>query len=812
MESCSILNLPCPSCKISRNMVDEHTSQTLEFDKVVLRIAGHTASAMGREEVLALAPVGDLEIIGQRIGRAVEMADLIGFDDPIPARGIPDIRRALARCGAEGIALSTEELWQIGEALSAFQQLRDYLDRRREKYPALLRMVEWLTPHPEVEEAIGKAIGPEGEVRDSASPELGRIRRERERVRSDLREKLERLVSSLPSETVQDRLVTLREGRFVIPVREGHQRNVPGIVHDQSDSGATVFVEPLATVEMGNRLRQLDVAEVREIERILRALTDRVRAVREDLFGNVEVFGRFDAVYAIAVFCREVEAHPPSLNTEGRIVLRGARHPLLVLRARESGQGQKVVPLDVSLGERFRTLVLTGPNAGGKTVALKTVGLLTLMACAGLPVPAHLGSEIATFRQVFADIGDEQSIENDLSTFSSHVRRLARICAEADGETLILLDEVGGSTDPDEGAALAMALLEDLTRRGARTVATTHHGALKAFAHQSEGVENGSMEFDGETLTPTFRLRLSIPGSSYAFEIARRWGMPEGIVEDAIRRVGGKTRQVERLIAGLDQSYQEYRQRSEDLARQQGEIAQLRQEFEEKLADLEMQRRALRKSVLQESERILSEANALIERTVADIRREAASRESIQEGKKAVQEALVRVQAQVEQDRRQQASEGPDPEIGDYVWIERFGKEGVVLSGRNAAGRVRVQVGNVKVEVSPSEIKKVEGRSVPSARESVGGGVRTPAGGDLPTSVDLRGMTFEEAAEVVDRFLDDAFLARMGLATLIHGKGTGALRQKLGAYLKTHPRIRSQRLGNWNEGGSGVTIVEIEQG
>jgi len=807
-------------------MVDEHTIEVLEFDKVVLRIAGQSGSEMGREEVLSLAPVGDPEVIRQRLGRAAEMMDLIGFDDPVPARGIPDIRESLARCGAEGIALSPEELSQVGEALSAFRQLRDYLDRRRAKYPSLLDLVERLRPHPEVEEAIGRAIGPDGEVRDSASPELNRIRRERERVRSDLRERLERLLSTLPQEAVQDRLVTLREGRFVIPVREGHQRKVPGIVHDQSDSGATVFVEPLATVEMGNRLRQLDVAEAREIERILRALTDRVRGVREDLLDNVEVFGRFDAVYAIAAFSREVEAQLPSLNAEGRIVLRDARHPLLVLRARESGRGQriddpmqKVVPLDVSLGEGFRTLVLTGPNAGGKTVALKTVGLLTLMACAGLPVPARPGSEIAVFRRVFADIGDEQSIENDLSTFSSHVRRLAQICAEADAETLVLLDEVGGSTDPDEGAALAMSLLEDLTGRGARTVATTHHGALKAFAHQTEGVENGSMAFDAETLRPTFRLRLSIPGSSYAFEIARRWGMPEGIVEDAARRTGGQTRQVERLIADLDRSYQDYRERSEDLARQQGEAARLRREYEEGLADLERQRRTLRGAALQESERILSEANALIERTVAGIRQEAASRASIQEGRRGVQEALARVRAEAEQDRRRPAAEeGPDPEVGDSVWIERFGKEGVVLSGRNAAGRMRVQVGNVKVEVAPSEVKKLEaekrrsGEAGSPLRPLSVSPIRRAEGGEVSTSLDLRGMTFEEAAEVVDKFLDDAFVSRVQSAVLIHGKGTGALRQKLGVYLKTHPRIRSQRLGNWNEGGSGVTIVEIETG
>jgi DNA mismatch repair protein MutS2 len=287
-----------------------------------------------------------------------------------------------------------------------------------------------------------------------------------------------------------------------------------------------VFLEPLATVETGNRLRQQDVLEAREIERILRALTDGVRDILEDLLEGVETMGRFDACYAAGAFSRQIEGWPPDLNTEGRVILRGARHPLLALRMKESNKGQKVVPLDVTLGQSFLTLVLTGPNAGGKTVALKTVGLLSLMACAGLPIPAHAGSEVAVFPRIFADIGDEQSIENDLSTFSSHVRRLARICAEADGQTLVLLDEIGGSTDPDEGAALAMALLEDLTRRGTRTIATPHHGALKAFANHTTGVENGSMEFDSDTLRPTFRLRLSIPGSSYAFEIARRWGLP----------------------------------------------------------------------------------------------------------------------------------------------------------------------------------------------------------------------------------------------------------------------------------------------
>ena len=792
-------------------MVDEHTIDVLEFDKVIQRIAGFSASPMGREEVLKMVPITDLGRISSRMGSVGEMIDLIGFDDPFPSREVPDIRKTLVRCGTEGVVLSAEALSEIGSSLIVFRQINDYLERRSEKYPVLFGLAERLTSYPEVEAAIGRAIGPEGEILDSASPELGRIRRDRERLRSELREKLERILAELPSEVVQERLVTLREGRFVIPLREGRQKRVPGIIHDLSASGATVFVEPLATMEIGNKIRQFDLAEAREIERILRALTERVRSIRDDLKEGLEAFGRLDAIYAAGAFSREIEAQPAPVKEGGEIVLKGARHPLLVLRAQDSDPAQEVIPLDISLGRDFLMLVLTGPNAGGKTVALKTVGLLTLMACSGLPIPAQRGTEISIFQGIFADIGDEQSIENDLSTFSSHVRRLSHICRQADRETLVLLDEVGGSTDPDEGAALAMALLKELVQRGAKTVATTHHGALKAFAHQTPSVENGSMEFDTQTLRPTFRLRLSIPGSSYAFEIARRWGMPESIVDAASRLMGGDARQVERLIADLDQSSKVYREGNEKLALQENEVERLRRIYEENLEDLEKKRKDLKRTALQESERILNQANTLIERTVADIRREAASRDSIRQARREVQEGLSLVREEIEGDQPEEFPEGMEVKGGDRVWIERFGKEGVVLPGKHAGGRIRVHVGNVKVEVSQSEVRKAAGGPAPKQDRRLGS-MPVSGGAEPSTTLDLRGMTFEEAADVVDKYLDDAFVARIERATVIHGKGTGALRQKVGKYLKSHPRIRSQRLGEWNEGGSGVTVVELELG
>ena len=788
-------------------MIDEHALAALEFEKIRNRVATYTISPLGRERMMTLSPSGDVEKIRRDLRKVSEFRDLLAYDDPVPIRGIRDIRSALRKCRTQGAFLDPEDLLHIQETLSVIRLLGAYLKKRRKQYPLLGDLAEGLGAHQELEERIEGAIDPNGTVRDSASKTLIRIRRDIGRARDNLKRKLEAILENLPSEVVQDRLVTLRDGRFVIPVRENQRRRVEGVVHDQSDSGATVFIEPLVVVEYNNLIRELEISEKREIERILRELTDYVREAREDLLGNIDLLGQFDFIYAKARFALEIEAIEPILNEAGRIVIRRGRHPILAYRLREEGQDGKVVPLDVELGLRFNTLILTGPNAGGKTVALKTIGLLTLMAQAGLPIPADEKSEIAVFQKVFADIGDEQSIENDLSTFSSHVRQLVKICREADDRTLALLDEIGTSTDPSEGAALAMAVLNRLNRADVRTVATTHHGGLKGFAHEIPGMENGAMEFDVTTLQPTFRLHLGTPGSSYAFEIAQRLGLPLEVIEDASARTGEETRKLEKLISELDQRRQEYEEKLQHLDRRRTETAAMSQEYEEKLRAVRAEKEQFRKEALEESKRILEEANARVERAVAQIRQQQARGKAIKEGKTAIRHALTDVETELRSMAPPRCSKAPEVQTGDRVWIQSFGREGTVLSLRGPSGRVQVQVGSVKVELSPTELKVLE-KAEPKKKEFTS--VLSGKSASLSPEIHLRGMTFDEASQVVDKYLDDAFLANLKTVTVIHGKGTGVLRRKIGEFLQSHTMVKSQRLGAWNEGGSGVTIVEMK--
>lgn len=784
-----------------------HTLETLEFDKIRAHIAKRTVSTLGREEVETLAPSHDPETIEHHLRPVLETVDLIAFDDPLSIGRIPDIRPALRACTVAGSTLMVAELLEVGDVLRSSRFFLTYISTRQEKYPRLWDLIAGLSAHPDLESALNRALDPEaGTVKDSASPELRRIRRNIEQTRSSIRKQVESVLNKLPDDMVQDRLVTLRAGRFVIPIRENRKRRIEGIVHDQSASGATLFIEPMVTVELNNRLRQLELAEQQEIKRILLELTGAVAEVSDHLLDNLKILGKFDAVFAKASFARDLDATEPLLNGEGRVVLRQARHPLLVYRLRSEGRLQDLVSLDLTMGtDQFCTLVLTGPNAGGKTVALKTVGLLALMAQAGLPIPARPKSELPIFSGIFADIGDAQSIENDLSTFSSHMANLAKICEKADSRSLVLLDEIGSSTDPDQGSALAMALLEELTGRGSRTIATTHHGALKAFAHSTEGMANGSMAFDAATLRPTFRFRLKVPGSSYAFEIARRLEMPARIVDAAVRIAGSDVGRVESLIAELDETCQHYQEERVRTEADRKEAERLKADYETRLKEVERRERELKRTARQEAQRILEGANALVERTVQEIRQRDADRD-------AIRQAHARIRT-ARQELNQALKEPPSPhplsplKPGDRVWLRSFEKEGVVVESRDRAGRVVVEVGKIKVEVSPADL---EARAQAPEEAS-----RTPSAGfpgreSISPEVDLRGLTSEEAVEVVDKYLDDLYLNRMERATLIHGKGTGALRRTVGGFLKQHPRVKTQRPGNWNEGGSGVTIVALD--
>ncbi len=784
-----------------------HTLETLEFDKVRAHIAQRTVSALGREEVESLAPADELQAIELRLRPVLETVDLIAFDDPLSIGRIPDIRPALRTSTVPGSALTVAELLEVGEILVSSRLFLAYISARQEKYPRLWALITGLSAHPNLEESFNRALDPAtGTVKDSASPELRRIRRNIEQTRSSIRKQVESVLAKLPDSVVQDRLVTLRGGRFVIPVRENQKQRLEGIVHDQSASGATLFIEPMATVALNNRLRQLELAEQQEVKKILLDLTRAVAEISDELLDNLEILGKFDAVYAKASFAKDLDCSEPLFNEDGRLVLRQARHPLLVYRLRSEDRSRNMVPLDLTLGtDEFWTLVLTGPNAGGKTVALKTVGLLSLMAQAGLPIPALPKSELPVFSGIFADIGDAQSIEDDLSTFSSHMANLVRICEKADYQSLVLLDEIGSSTDPDQGSALAMALLEELTGRHSRTIATTHHGALKAFAHSSKGMANGSMAFDGATFRPTFQLRLKVPGSSYAFEIARQLNMPAEIVDEAVRIAGSDVGRVESLIAELDETYQRYREELDRAEADRKEAEHLRTDYETRLKDVERRERELKRSAREEAQRILQGANALVERTVEQIRQRGADRDSIRQARARIRSA----RQELDQALKEPPSQRPLPSAnpGDRVWVRTFEKEGVVVSRRDGSDRVVVEVGNIKVEVSPADLEVSEQATEEESGTST---ASVLAREDISSEVDLRGMTSEEAVDAVDKYLDDLYLNRMEQARIIHGKGTGALRRAVGDYLKGHERVKKQRLGNWDEGGSGVTVVELD--
>ncbi len=811
-------------------MIDEHTLQVLEFEKVKAMISSYAVSALGEDEIEGMHPLEDLGEIRGRLKTVSELVDLIAFDDPVPMGGIRDVREAIDKSSIEGSMLNTDDFLNIKETLSASRHLKRYLEKRKETCPSLFDLARRLIDSQVLENEIDRVIDEKGLVRTSASRRLKEIRRRISQVGDDIRGALDKMIERLPSSVIQERLVTIRDDRFVIPIRERQRGKVEGIIHDQSASGATVFVEPLETLELNNELRQLQIEEKREVERILRELTQEVRKVKDDISRSLGALGKLDGFFSKASFSLDFKGTEPLLNDEGKIVLRGARHPILERRLRQKTveDPQKMVPLDISLGDKVNTLIITGPNAGGKTVALKTVGLLTLMAQCGVHIPANPKSELCVFKKVYADVGDEQSIEDDLSTFSSHVRQLVKVCNESDRDSLVLLDEIGASTDPDEGASLAMAVLETLSRKRAKTVATTHHGTLKLFAHQKDNMENASMVFDPETIEPTFVLRIGTPGSSYAFEIARRLGMPEDVVEEAASITGGVARSMEDLIVELDRQRLDYQRNNIELQKALSESKRMESEYEDKLVDVKKESRRIQKEALEESRRILNQAKALVERTVAEIRSQKASTQAIKEARGVIKDAVEQVDKSLK-DYASPRSDRGKVQVGDTVWVDSFEREGVVVSLTDS-DKANVDVGKVRVEIPTSQLKvlskgdggKVDPRLIPdrSNREgrlreqnvskSAPARVKLVASSNISDKVTVRRMTFDEASEVVDKYLDDAFLKGLRQVSIIHGKGTGALRTKLNAFLQKHPRVKSKRPGAWEEGGDGVTIVQLD--
>ncbi|MGQ9779659.1 MAG: endonuclease MutS2 [Bacillota bacterium] len=781
--------------------MDEQTLRLLEFDKILALLAGETGSPLGRAEVEKLRPRTDRTWIAAALRLTGEARRIWEEKDPPSLDGLHDIGGEVARAG-RGAVLGPEELLRVASTLAAGRRLRAFFLARRERCPGLAEIAERCSVFPELEAELARCLGPGGEIRDEASPELRRLRSLKRTLQNRVQERLEAVLRAEGSQRyLQETLVTIRNGRYVIPVKQEFQAMVPGLVHDRSASGATVFIEPMTVVELNNELRALAAAEEEEIRRILAVLSGMVGEAAEDIAATLAVLAELDLALAKGRLSLRMDGTEPELNEEGWLEFRRARHPLL---------GGAAVPIDVRLGRDFHTLVITGPNTGGKTVALKTIGLLTLMAQAGLHIPAAPGSTVGIFTEVACDIGDEQSIEQSLSTFSSHLTRIVGILARVTGpRSLVLLDELGAGTDPGEGATLAMAILEHLHGLGVRTVATTHYGDLKLFAYRTPGMSNAAVEFDALSLRPTYRLLLGLPGQSNALAIAGRLGLAPAIIARAEGFLRRGQKDFESLLGSIAEDAKAAREarRAAEEARAAWERA--RREYEAELARVKEEKAAILRAAREEAREILRrtrrEAEELfrqLEEAKEETRRRAAL-EALREETRARLAALAEPPPAVE-------AAGPPPRDlrpGETVFVRSLGRNGRVL-GTIGEDQALVQIGAMKITLPLADLARAEGEE----QKVIGGNLaelgRAKAAVVSP-ELDLRGMKVEEALAVLDKYLDDLCLAGLGRARLIHGKGTGALRAAIGEYLRRDRRIKSARLGEPNEGGAGVTVVEL---
>lgn len=777
---------------------------TLEYDKILEILKTHLASAMGEEEANALHPVSDLAAAERMLQETEEAESVYRRTGRTPIEGFPDMRDTLRRIHA-ALALSAGELLQIAQCLRVSRSAREVL-QDGDAQGLLSVLANRLSSHRSVEEEITRCILSEDEIADNASPALARIRRQMRLTNEKMREKLNNMIKSPTYQKyLQEPIITVRNGRFALPVKAEHRAQVQGLIHDASGSGQTLFIEPAAAVELGNEFRRLQSEEQTEIGRILAGLTALVDPYADELLGSLSVLAKLDVIFAKAVMARDMRAIRPELNEDGSLRIVQGRHPLL--------QKETVVPVDVWLGEDFTTLIITGPNTGGKTVTLKTVGLFSLMAMSGMFVPAALGTRLSVFDEVFADIGDEQSIEQSLSTFSSHMTNTVRILDQADDHSLVLLDELGAGTDPVEGAALAQAILEALYKQGARTMATTHYSEIKAFALTHAGMQNASMEFDVDRLCPTYHLYIGIPGKSNAFEISERLGLRKDIIERAGEFLEKKDVAFEDVIAGAEEARKAAELAKNTALDEQHKAESIRASLEKEKQRLDAEKTELRQKAREDARKVVVETRQEMEtlikslRSVKDLDPKVLER-AIQNTRDAMRKSEEKL---LEQVRMRTEDITPVPKTvapGDRVRVLSIDREANVLKAPDSRGEVQIQTGVMKMKVPLTDLRPVEKKKQQPKETSMKISLHDAERSFL--ELDLRGKMVDEACVEIDRFIDDASLAGISEISIIHGKGTGALRAGVQAFLKTHPRVKSYRIGAYGEGDAGVTVVTLK--
>ena len=779
----------------------EKARENLEFDRILDWIAGRCVTQNGRLRLKNLQPFNQADSLTQALAEVQDMRDVLQVEGGFPLWNFGDVRLLLNKIEPVESFLEIKEFLELQNFLELTREGIQFRQKMEEKYPALQDILKQLRPTERLLQQIQFTIDPSGRIFDNASPELKTIRKEIQQIDREIHVRLERLLKKY-AEFLQEEYITLRDGRFVLPVREFSVNKVPGIVHGQSGSGQTYFIEPMPIVDLNNQLQKLHAAEKKEEIKILKQLSRLTKEFQHELLINYNVLTDLDVLQAKARYANEFHCTAPIINDHFSIELKTAYHPIL-----QKLHPDEVVPLNIEAGQNFNVLIISGPNAGGKTVALKTVGLIQLMFQCGFHVPVAEGSKLPLAAQLFTVIGDDQSIENDLSTFSSHINSIKYILEHVEQNSLALIDEIGSGTEPGVGAALAIAILERLNRKGIITLATTHQNQLKVFATETDGVENAAMLFDMEKLTPLFTMEIGIPGSSYTFEICQRLGLDETIIKRAAQISGQETFKLDRLLSDLSEKSQKYLQLTREVSIKQSELDSLLELYRIRSETLKKQMKKSEKEAKKQATQLLAEVNKKIEKAIKEIRESQGDRQVIKKARQTIEQLRHEMQSE-EQAKPEKALNISDFKVGQKVKSLQFNFDGVISKIFKSKKAVEIDRDGIKITV-PMEDVEIKGQDVAAQKVE-----KTPTVSsvrNIPNEIDLRGLTVDEALAELEAFLDSAQLSTWEEIRIVHGKGTGALRQAVHGYLKRSPFVTSFRLGNWGEGDTGVTIVKLRK-
>ena len=789
--------------------MNQKALKTLEFDKIIHILTAHAASEGAKEMCRKLVPYDNINDVERAQRETADALRRVYRKGSVSFGGIRDIRGSLKRLEIGGI-LGMGELLQIMSLLETAGKIQQYGQREADdtSRDSLDESFEFLDPVPTLASEIRRCILADDEMADDASSALLQIRRSMRQMNDKVHNTLNSMVNGSARSYLQDPVVTMRDGRYCLPVKAEHRSQVPGMIHDQSSTGSTLFIEPMAVIKLNNDFKELLMKEQQEIEKILSVLSEKAAAVTEILAEDYRILTALDFIFARAMMAKDMKATRPIFNTDRQIHIKDGRHPLL--------DPKKAVPITVRLGDDFDLLIITGPNTGGKTVSLKTVGLFTLMGQAGLHIPAFEGSRLAVFDQVYADIGDEQSIEQSLSTFSSHMTTIVSILKEVTLNSLVLFDELGAGTDPTEGAALATSILDHLHRQGIRAMATTHYSELKVYALSTEGVENACCEFDVESLRPTYRLLIGIPGKSNAFAISSRLGLEDFLIEDAKKRINAQDVSFEDMMAELQDSRVKLLNEQEEITRYKSEIRTLRDALQKKQDRIDERKEKILSDAAAQANAILQEAKDYADETMKNFHKFGKASISV----KDMEAERARLREKIKENDSRTAKAAPKPKkklkaaalhIGDRVRVLSLNLEGTVSTLPNPKGDLFVQMGILRSQVNINDLEYIgEAENLQKGMTTGGGKLRMSKSAAVSTEINLIGMTVDEAIAHLDKYLDDAYLAHVPSVRIVHGKGTGALRTAVHQYLKRYKHVKSFRLGTFGEGDAGVTIAEFK--